>query len=63
MLPNLNRYIIVLTSLAVNIIICLNFLDDHSFQFAEKILSNLIIIEENYSNKYGVVNNSFENRL
>jgi len=63
MLPNLNRYIIVLTSLAVNIIICLNFLDDHSFQFAEKILNNLIIIEENYSNKYGVVNNSFENRL
>lgn len=62
MLPNLKRYII-LTSLAEDAIICLNFLDDHSFQFAEKVLNKLTIIDENYSNKYGVLNNSYENRL
>jgi len=39
MLPNLKHYII-LTSLAENVIICLNFLDNHSFQFTEKILNN-----------------------
>lgn len=62
MLPNL-KHNTVLTSLAENVIISLNFLYDHSFQFPGKLLNNFIIIGESYSNKYGVLNNSFENRL